>query len=323
MRYFCFLPLPETIEKSGLPLHINGSFGLRNDRSDFRWLSNDTQEDESAKWNELMVRETLTQVLKNLLNYAKSLIENNDEDINLTEFYYLLPNLVTLSLNWKEHLKVFIKSLNTINIIFTQKRKWMNIKDVYLTNKIENELNDYSLDNSNLNTSELKSIIYKCFDSEKLPLSIVPNHVIQINQKQCNNLKYINTTMLCEVLSTKTELKNQQKADLLNYLVQKCDDLNSLSPLTLIPLTNSNWINFTTEKVYFFKNKTELDLFTSETASNVFDDSRLNKISRKKLINCLEEKNIANLCLFQSNNLNDFAFLLNESLKSKAKHLTG
>ena len=92
--------------------------------------------------------------------------------------------------------------------------------------------------------------------------------------------------------------------------------MNSLSSLSLIPLTNSNWVNFTTEKVYFFKSKTELDLFTSEATSNVFDDSKLNTISRKKLINCLEENNIANLSLFQSNNLNDFAFLLNESLKS-------
>ena len=69
MRYFCFLPMPETIERTGLPLHINGSFGLRDDRRDFKWLANDTKEDESAKWNELMVKETLTQVLHNLLNY--------------------------------------------------------------------------------------------------------------------------------------------------------------------------------------------------------------------------------------------------------------
>ena len=55
--------MPETIEKSGLPFHINGSFGLRDDRRDFKWMSEDCHLDESAQWNELMVNEVLNRTL--------------------------------------------------------------------------------------------------------------------------------------------------------------------------------------------------------------------------------------------------------------------
>ena len=112
MRYFCFLPLPETIEKTGLQFHLNGSFGLRDDRRDIRWLANDTMQDESAKWNGVLINEVLTDVLEQFLNFAKKLIENNDSDLKLKEFYYLLPNLKSLSLSWKEkHLNSYLNRL--------------------------------------------------------------------------------------------------------------------------------------------------------------------------------------------------------------------
>lgn len=114
MRYFCFLPLPETIEKTGLPFHLNGSFGLRDDRRDLRWLANDTMQDESAKWNGVLINEVLTYVLEQFLNFARNLIENNDSDLKLIEFYHLLPNLKSLSLNWKEkNLKSYLSRLKS------------------------------------------------------------------------------------------------------------------------------------------------------------------------------------------------------------------
>ena len=93
--------MPETIESSGLPLHINGSFSLRYDRRDFKWIANDTKEDESAQWNQFMLNEVLSQVLIQLLNFAKNLVEACDKDLVLIEFYHLIPDLANLSLNWK------------------------------------------------------------------------------------------------------------------------------------------------------------------------------------------------------------------------------
>ena len=93
--------MPETIESSGLPLHINGSFSLRYDRRDFKRIANDTKEDESAQWNQFMLNEVLSQVLIQLLNFAKNLVEACDKDLVLIEFYHLIPDLANLSLNWK------------------------------------------------------------------------------------------------------------------------------------------------------------------------------------------------------------------------------
>ena len=114
--------MPETIERSGLPLHINGSFGLRDDRRDFRWLSNDTKEDDSAKWNEVMFDEVLNEVLHQFINFAKSLIEKKDPDFKLNEFYYLIPNLNALIPSWKDkHLKVYLNNLTKLDLIYTQR----------------------------------------------------------------------------------------------------------------------------------------------------------------------------------------------------------
>ena len=92
---------------------------MRDDRREIKWLANDTMQDDSAKWNEILVNEVLSEVLEQFLNFAKKLIQIEDSDFNLIEFYHLLPNLKSLSLKWREkHLKSYLNRLAGMYHIF-------------------------------------------------------------------------------------------------------------------------------------------------------------------------------------------------------------
>ena len=53
-RIFCFLPMPiETA--SNLPVHVNGTFGLNDDRRNLKWPGVERRNDSTADWNKLLV----------------------------------------------------------------------------------------------------------------------------------------------------------------------------------------------------------------------------------------------------------------------------
>jgi hypothetical protein len=316
VRYFCFLPMPETIERSGLPLHINGSFGLRDDRRDFRWLSNDTKEDDSAKWNEVMFDEVLNEVLHQFINFAKSLIEKKDPDFKLNEFYYLIPNLNVLIPSWRDkHLKVYLNKLTKLDLIYTQNQTWMNISNVYLMNKIESEIDIYASKNE-INKNKLKQVVYYLFKNKDLADCNIPDHVINTCQVLNKNLKYIDSELVCESLKETNDLNDEQNTLLINFLIQNIEDLNRLSNLKLVPLLNLEWTCFTSTRIFFLKNKEEMDMFSTKSNSIIFNDSKLNLNSRKKLLNHLEEQSIGSISLYNHNNVDDFIYLLTKSFET-------
>ena len=57
-RLFCFLPLPhETC--SPLPIHVNGTFGLDDNRRSLKWPSKERKHDSTANWNMTIVKSLL------------------------------------------------------------------------------------------------------------------------------------------------------------------------------------------------------------------------------------------------------------------------
>ena len=69
-RIFCFLPMP--IEASSpLPVHVNGTFGLNDDRRTLKWPTVERRNDPTADWNKLLVSELLPPCYAKLLMEAK------------------------------------------------------------------------------------------------------------------------------------------------------------------------------------------------------------------------------------------------------------
>ena len=57
-RLFCFLPLPHET-RSPLPIHVNGTFGLDDNRRSLKWPSRERKHDSTADWNMIIVKSLL------------------------------------------------------------------------------------------------------------------------------------------------------------------------------------------------------------------------------------------------------------------------
>ena len=57
-KVFCCLPMPDEIS-SPLPVHVNGTFGVNDDRRTLKWKSTERQNDSVSQWNEMIISKIL------------------------------------------------------------------------------------------------------------------------------------------------------------------------------------------------------------------------------------------------------------------------
>jgi hypothetical protein len=244
-RYFCFLPMPEKIEKNGLPFHINGSFGLRDDRSDFKWLTNDNRHDRSAIWNQHMVDEVLNLTLIQMIDYAKAVI---NEDIEIDNFYSLFPRLNDIGLNWREnYLQPYFNELNKTNLILNKSNNWIHIRNAYLTNRIEEKI-EWFINENGLDSSFkliLSNKIFSLFDPHTLSQIATPQHILEIYGSLVN-LVFIDVESICQRLvgSNLQDVDSIEKETVINFLFQSMNSLSQLNKVELLPLVNKTWRRF-------------------------------------------------------------------------------
>ena len=70
-RIFCFLPMPVEAS-SGLPVHVNGTFGLNDERRSLKWPGVERRNDPTANWNKILVSKLLPHCYAMLLLEAKN-----------------------------------------------------------------------------------------------------------------------------------------------------------------------------------------------------------------------------------------------------------
>jgi sacsin len=74
-RVYCVLPMPLEVT-CNLPVHVNGTFSLNDERRELKWRTIERRNDPSAQWNHLLVRELLPPCYAMLLlDHAKILLE--------------------------------------------------------------------------------------------------------------------------------------------------------------------------------------------------------------------------------------------------------
>ena len=105
-RVFCFLPMP--IDPSfPLPIYVNGTFGLSDDRRTLKWQSSERQNDSAAEWNKVLVRDVMPQCYALLIRYAIDNIQ-----MSYTEVYSIWPNLDAVKgTEWEPLLSALFKLL--------------------------------------------------------------------------------------------------------------------------------------------------------------------------------------------------------------------
>ena len=74
-RVFCVLPMPLEVS-CNLPVHVNGTFSLNDERRELKWRGVERKNDPSAQWNHVLVEELLPPCYASLLlDHAKMLLE--------------------------------------------------------------------------------------------------------------------------------------------------------------------------------------------------------------------------------------------------------
>ena len=74
-RVFCVLPMPLEVS-CNLPVHVNGTFSLNDERRELKWQSVERKNDQSAQWNHLLVTQLLPPCYASLLlDHAKMLLQ--------------------------------------------------------------------------------------------------------------------------------------------------------------------------------------------------------------------------------------------------------
>ena len=74
-RVFCVLPMPLEVS-CNLPVHVNGTFSLNDERRELKWQGVERKNDQSAQWNHLLVTQLLPPYYASLLlDHAKMLLQ--------------------------------------------------------------------------------------------------------------------------------------------------------------------------------------------------------------------------------------------------------
>ncbi|CAF0869296.1 unnamed protein product [Didymodactylos carnosus] len=97
-RLFCYLPMPADV-MHGLSIHINGYFGLTDNRRDLKWLTTETYRDYDGKWNELLIKQVISRSYIKLIEYC------TDHFNDSMMVYKCLPTIDLSCSKWYELLK--------------------------------------------------------------------------------------------------------------------------------------------------------------------------------------------------------------------------
>ena len=125
-RIFCFLPMP--IEASSpLPVHVNGTFGLNDDRRTLKWPTVERQNDPAADWNKLLVSELLPSC------YAKLLMEAK-KNLHLQHFYEAWPGVDTVKRTpWEGLLLPLFTQLFRQAVVWTERTEALQVVGEWIT----------------------------------------------------------------------------------------------------------------------------------------------------------------------------------------------
>lgn len=124
---FCALPLPvQAVSMTGLPVHINCTFALSEDRKELKWddTFSESHKEDSVQWNELLVSNVLPKVYTDLIMYVR---KHYDEQL----LFRCIPDPSEIDIKFKECVSKLFTNLNDVPFLYTKSNggKWIYWKD--------------------------------------------------------------------------------------------------------------------------------------------------------------------------------------------------
>ena len=230
-RIFCFLPMP--VESfSGLPIHVNGTFGLNDERRTLKWPGIERRNDPTANWNKILVSQLLPSCYAMLLTEVKKLVSPE-------HFYKAWPDSKLIkSTQFSEILEPLFSSLFKQAVFRTEE-----IEDVQQSGKWI-QASEASFIGEGINLSLiLKRVLINC----KIQLVSVPSVVWQAIQlvgvAVCEVSPAFFRSKMRSFPGSYSGLDQFQKREVLAYCVldNRYDDLRGLC---LLPLASGKFVMF-------------------------------------------------------------------------------
>ncbi|XP_067266615.1 sacsin-like [Chanodichthys erythropterus] len=236
-RLSCFLPLPNNeSNKTGLPIHINACFGLTDNRRFIKWQEEDQKNDESAKWNELLVKDILPHVYLMMILDAIQLSQKSD--LPAATVYNLWPDLskTVHKDRWHEVATDTLKGLIEYNIfhLAEDEKIWVSPSDaVFPVNTI---------------CSDTMSAVSRLLIAEGENLVTLPEHVLKDVKEifpKSDTLTWVTPSYARDVLhrSKAENLSKDDKYSLLEFALSD-EKYTELQGLKLLPLSDGTFTSF-------------------------------------------------------------------------------
>ena len=236
-RIFCFLPMP-VYASSKLPVHVNGTFGLNDDRRSMKWPGLERRNDPTANWNKLLVSQLLPPCYVKLLIKAKDIIPS-------AKFYEAWPEVTVIKgTHWENVLCPLFSDLLTHPVFWSERTEalrqtgeWVGYANAVLTPPKEKlpSVIHRALSDSGL---KLVTVPQKVWDGLALARKAVTEVSPKLVRKQFRNQihSYVNIDRIGKGILLEYCLKDKQYGD--------------LQGIYLLPLANGNFVPFQTRTIY-------------------------------------------------------------------------
>ena len=226
-RVFCFLPMPVEAS-SALPVHVNGTFGLNDDRRTIKWPAKERKNDPTALWNKLLVTDCLPACYNLLLKTGVK-----DNLISSELFYHAWPVIDSLSYTpWSLLLKPLFLALFEWECLWANRCcTWVSVKHALIIPESE----------------PVAEVVKRVLTKLKFPLCDIPDHVFAMLNKFETQVIKLSPPAVCILLrnhlhSYQSELY-EDKLELLRYCLQD-ETCSNLGNLELLPLANKTFKTF-------------------------------------------------------------------------------
>ena len=231
-RIFCFLPMPmETA--SNLPVHVNGTFSLNNDRRSLKWPGVERKTDPAADWNIVLMTEVIPSC------YADLLLEYRKFASGKADFYKAWPNVKILRCTqWEPLMSAVFNSILSQGVIWCETPMGMDWVTpgtaVYIPR-----------------SGSLPGVVKNTLTTCGVKLAQVPDNVWDACSHAGVPMTQVTPKFARDKLRTcpKSYASSdaQDKRDLLKYCLSD-DEYSELVDLQLLPLTSNSFTTFQTDQ---------------------------------------------------------------------------
>ena len=230
-RIFCFLPMPVEAS-SGLPIHVNGTFGLNDERRTLKWPGAERRSDPTANWNKIVVSKLLPHCYAMLLCEAKKHLSHQ-------QFYKAWPEVnVVRHTQFMEILQPLFASLFSEAVVWTERTEALQQVGEWILLTQATFISE---------SSKLASVVCRALSNCGVKLATIPSNIWEAVRHNSVGVTEVNPQLTRAKLrsypQSYTSIDPIGKRELLRYcLSDRC--YQDISGLYLLPLANNSFTNF-------------------------------------------------------------------------------